>query len=82
MNNAPVSGMEPELPGQRPKLKLYVWNDVFCDYTCGVGFALASSVEEARRLIYEGMGYQQGDIERDPDVITDAPYGNGVFGGG
>ena len=32
-------------------LKLFVWDDVFCDYTCGVAFALAETKEEAVRLI-------------------------------
>ncbi len=30
---------------------LYVWEDVFCDYTCGIAFAIASSPDEARKLI-------------------------------
>jgi hypothetical protein len=33
------------------RLKLYVWEDVLTDYTSGVMFALASSVEEARDTI-------------------------------
>lgn len=33
------------------KLKLYVWEDVLCDYTSGVMFALAESVEDARQQI-------------------------------
>jgi len=32
-------------------LKLYIWQEVFCDYTCGIAFALAHNVEEARHLI-------------------------------
>ena len=32
-------------------LKLYVWQEVFCDYTCGIAFALAHDEEEARHLI-------------------------------
>ena len=30
------------------KLKLFVWHDVLTDYTSGVMFALAPTVEEAR----------------------------------
>jgi hypothetical protein len=77
-----VSGNEPELSGARPALKLYVWTDVLCDYTCGVAFALASSVEEARQLVTDSLGYERGDFEREPDVITDAAYGLAVWGGG
>jgi len=32
-------------------LKLYIWKGVFCDYTCGIAFALAHNEEEARHLI-------------------------------
>ena len=32
-------------------LKLYVWKRVFCDYKCGIAFALAHDEEEARHLI-------------------------------
>ena len=45
-------------------------------------FALASSVEEARQLVSESLGYEVADFDRDPDVITDAPYGKSVYGGG
>ena len=33
------------------KLKLYVWTNVLTDYTSGVAFALATSTDQARRLI-------------------------------
>jgi hypothetical protein len=33
------------------KLKLYVWEEVLCDYTCGIAFALAETKEEALELI-------------------------------
>jgi len=32
-------------------MKLYVWEYVLTDYTDGIMFALANSVEEARELI-------------------------------
>lgn len=35
----------------KKKLKLYVWTDVFCDYTSGIAFALATSPDHARKLI-------------------------------
>jgi len=31
--------------------KLYVWRDVFSDYSGGMAFAVATSVDEARRMI-------------------------------
>lgn len=33
--------------------KLYLWEDVFCSYTCGAAFAIADSKEEAIELISE-----------------------------
>jgi len=32
-------------------MKLFVWNNTFCDYTPGVAFAFASTVGEAKELI-------------------------------
>jgi hypothetical protein len=32
-------------------LKLFVWEGVFCDWTCGVAFALAETPEEARAIL-------------------------------
>ena len=50
-------------------LKLFVWEDVLCDYTCGVAFALAPDVETARRMCaddYAGWPgvAQVGDYQR------------------
>jgi hypothetical protein len=38
-----------------PKLRLYVWENVLADYTSGIAFALASSVDEARQLAYANL---------------------------
>src|SRR5687767_3621243 len=35
------------------KFSLYVWTDVFADWTGGIAFALAGSVTSARKLIVE-----------------------------
>lgn len=32
-------------------MKLFVWERVFCDYSCGIAFALANTKEEAIELI-------------------------------
>jgi hypothetical protein len=67
--------------------RLYVWTDILCDYTCGVAFALASSVEEARQVILDRaeQGWQRDyyadAIKGDPDVY-DTPFGYVVSGGG
>lgn len=62
-------------------LKLYVWKDVLCDWTCGVMFALANSVEEARKLIIDTTPYDTEELEREPEIY-DSPCGFYVPGGG
>jgi hypothetical protein len=39
----------------KQNLKLYVWEDVFCDYTCGMAMAIAESKKEAIKLITKNM---------------------------
>lgn len=63
-------------------LKLYVWEDYGCDYTCGIAFALAESVEEARKSILQRYEYcDEETLEREPKVF-DAKISFHVFGGG
>ena len=65
--------------------KLFVWDGVFCDYTCGVAFAVAKDVTEARSILKAKLpewdkGY---DLDHKPKVIyLTKPYGNIVRGGG
>lgn len=51
-------------------LKLYVWENVLTDYTSGIMFALATSVEEARELICPGWQATE-DALRDPTFRGD-----------
>jgi len=70
-------------------MKLYVWEYVLTDYTDGIMFALANSVEEARELIRkedpvaaghrESSSYQPELLE-EPDVY-DSPVGFTMWGG-
>ena len=68
-------------------MRLYVWHEVLSDYTHGVIFALASSAEEARRVVIAQVkeDWQRVSIERaitnDP-AVYDSPVGFFVFGGG
>ena len=64
-------------------LKLYVWEGVLCDYTCGVIFALAHDVREARQLVLAGGGNSvyTSDMVAEPQVF-DSPIGFSVLGGG
>jgi hypothetical protein len=65
-------------------LKLFVWEDVLCDYTSGIMFALAEDVEQARYLI-GGDDPLDSVLERDlkgePEVYTE-PVGFFLYGGG
>ena len=57
------------------ELKLYVWDDCLQDYGTGLMVALASSVDEARELLRERIGYTPGDgsLETEPTVY-DQPH--------
>lgn len=65
----------------RKKLKLFVWEKVFQDYSHGMACALAQDAEQARELIAKKMGHLHGDLAETPRVI-DAPEGFYVYGGG
>lgn len=68
-------------------MQLYVWHHVLGDYTDGIVFALASSVEDARRVVLSPI---QDDWEResvedaiaDEPSVYDSPVGFFVRGGG
>jgi hypothetical protein len=68
-------------------LKLYVWENVLTDYTDGVMFALAESVEEARSLILTEWGYTESkgtvwqDLQKEPQIV-ETPAGFLCWGGG
>lgn len=69
-------------------MKLYVWEGVLTDYTDGIMFALASSVEEAReqirnahRKLWNSEPYFEADLAKVPDEY-DSPVGFYLHGGG
>tara|TARA_R110002012_G_scaffold270785_1_gene455862 strand:+ start:635 stop:856 length:222 start_codon:yes stop_codon:yes gene_type:complete len=70
-------------------LKLFVWEDVLEDHTCGIMFALAKNVEEARKVILDKSEKEdeymskilQRDLASEPKVI-DSSEGFYVWGGG
>lgn len=70
-------------------MRLYLWEGVLEDYTEGVMFALADSVEEAKRLIHtsdhrdcedENCFYLQ-EMERVQPRIIEEPFGFLLWGG-
>ncbi|MFC1453699.1 hypothetical protein ACFLQL_00805 [Verrucomicrobiota bacterium] len=66
----------------KQKLKLYVWEDVCSDYTSGVMFALAPSVDKARSLLLKkSSSIPAGDLAQKPKCIT-TQKGFVVWGGG
>ena len=66
------------------EMKLYLWHDVLCDYTAGMAFAVAHSVEEARGLLVASEAYWgSSDLKSDPEVHElDQPFCAYVHGGG
>ncbi len=69
------------------KLKLYVWEDVLCDYTAGVMFALAPDVETARTMLRtknlreNGWALPEEDLAKEPNCYTE-PFALTLSGGG
>lgn len=54
------------------QLKLYIWEDVLCDYTCGVMFALAHNEDEARRLVLKSLRHSDDELDKAMQRIHDA----------
>lgn len=81
----------------KKKLKLFVWENVLTDYTSGIIFALATSVENARKVICESqkIDYKTGGVPNNPNYVSQVwqdiqtepqvfskPVGFCVWGGG
>ena len=78
------------------EMRLYVWNEVFTDYTDGMAFAIGASLEEAARAAckelntYDIEEYDLGpegrvhELLNSPVQIFDlnSPIGSLCFGGG
>ena len=69
------------------ELKLFIWRGIRCDYTCGIGFAVAATKEEAIESIrkvsedWEWRSYAGELLTNEPEV-HDPPYGGWISGGG
>lgn len=63
----------------RASLRLYVWHDVPGEYTPGVMFALASSLEEAIKVIGAAYPAAEYDLVK-PHVVYADPVGFAVWG--
>ena len=69
------------------ELKLYVWEDVLCEYTCGMIVALAHNKEEAIDLVNaqydEDLGFQPSENwAAKPCRVVERPAAFYVHGGG
>jgi hypothetical protein len=70
--------------------KLFIWHNIRCDYTEGIGFAVARNVEEARNAIKktclktEGREWEwssyAGELMQEPE-IRKLPAGDWISGG-
>ena len=52
-------------------LKLFVWDDVLCDWTCGHISVLSSSVEQAREVVRSTV--DECDSQSTLKVFTEEP---------
>jgi hypothetical protein len=65
------------------KLKLFVWDEVLCDYTDGIMFALAPDAETAREMIRAESDYiSEEELAQEPVVYDNEPCVRIVRGGG
>lgn len=72
-------------------LKLYVWYHVLNDYTSGLAFAMAYSVEEARTVILKSYKNNNDwnsnpkqtlyEIYEQEPMIFEHPFGDYIIGG-
>ena len=64
-------------------MKLYVWQNVLYDYTPGIMFAIASSVEEARSLLLKECDYiPEEDLAKAPEELSlNTPCAYYLWGG-
>ena len=69
----------------RSNFKLYIWHDVFCDYTCGIAFAIAENPKHAKQLI-EAKCHDWEVIRQElsgtpEEHLVDEPFGHHIWGG-
>jgi hypothetical protein len=78
------------------EMRLYVWNNVFTDYTDGIAFAIGTTLEEAAAAAckelntYELEDYDFGNSGRVRELLDspvqifdlNSPIGSLCFGGG
>ncbi len=65
-------------------MKLFVWDEVLTDYTDGIIFAYAETIEDARRIVLNTDDLQsvQEAIKAAPKVYDNEPVARVLWGGG
>lgn len=54
-----------------PKLQTFVWEDVLCDYTCGMIVVAAYSLDQARQMAIEKIGaWNSSDVLGMPTILN------------
>lgn len=71
----------------RTKWHCYIWRGVLRDYTDGIAFAVARSVEEARaEIVRRANDWEKDAVAREigaiPPDVYDLPAGGHCWGGG
>jgi hypothetical protein len=55
-------------------MKLFVWENLFRDYTCGLAVVLAESEEQARTLLRAKMAEEKGYVPDQEDIAEISPW--------
>ena len=67
---------------KKPELFLFVWTEFCTDFTDGLAFAIAETVEQAQKLIERHRGYCVTDWGRVQQFPVTGPIAFHVDGGG
>jgi hypothetical protein len=68
-------------------LKIFLWDGINCDYTCGMAVAQACSVEHALEIFrwcqnFSFFGGSEEDVMQYEVIDPSKPFGTGAYGGG
>jgi hypothetical protein len=63
-------------------MRLFVWEGFCPDYTDGLAFAIAESIEQAQKLVVESRGYEPCDWGTVREFPVTEPRAYSVSGGG
>ena len=61
---------------------MFVWEDVLCDYTCGMVCVLARTVDEALELVKKKGEWEYKEIKNKTPKVISKPEAFISYGGG